>query len=356
MGVSPRKAAAAALVSGGGLTVLTGASIGLVVAEAKLARKAIGRAEQIPPRADGLFGAHLAWATPDRPLRFAMLGDSTAAGYGVELPQETPGALLADALVAHTGRPVLLTNLARVGARSDRLVEQIDEILADEESLPQLAAIMIGANDITHRAPVVLAAAALGEAVERLRAAGCEVVVGTCPDLGTIRPVQPPLRWMARHWSRKLALLQSQAVTAAGGCSVPIGALLGPEFASRAELFGPDRFHPSAEGYATAVAALLPTLASAAWRPTPRTSIAVAHLPRAAASHPEHHDAADLPPTPGPAQIVGGGVVSAGVGSGITPRSIPAIPAIPAAPAIPAPPVDPTPSALVRPTRADPLP
>ncbi|MBR7839632.1 SGNH/GDSL hydrolase family protein, partial [Actinospica durhamensis] len=154
MGVSPRKAAAAALMSGGGLTVLTGASIGLVVAEAKLARKAIGRAEQTPPQADGLFGAHLAWTTQDRPLRFAMLGDSTAAGYGVELPEQTPGALLAEALVAHTGRPVLLANLARVGARSDRLSEQIDQVLADEDNVPQLAAIMIGANDITHRAPI----------------------------------------------------------------------------------------------------------------------------------------------------------------------------------------------------------
>jgi lysophospholipase L1-like esterase len=282
MGVSPRKAAAAALVSGGGLTVLTGASIGLVVAEAKLARKAIGRAELIPPRADGLFGAHLARAQ-ERPLRFGMLGDSTAAGYGVELPEQTPGALLAAALVAHTGRPVLLTNLARVGARSDRLAEQIDAVLSDEQEVPQLAAIMIGANDVTHRAPLAEAAAALGEAVERLRAAGCEVVVGTCPDLGTIRPVQPPLRWLARHWSRKLALLQSEAVTAAGGCSVPIGALLGPEFASRAELFGPDRFHPSAEGYATAVAALLPTLASAAWRLTPRTAVGLESAAEAAA-------------------------------------------------------------------------
>jgi lysophospholipase L1-like esterase len=281
MSVSPRRAAAAALVSGGGLTVLTGASIGLVVAEAKMARRAIGRAEQVPPIADGLFGAHLAWAAADRPLRFAMLGDSTAAGYGVALPEQTPGALLAGALVAHTGRPVLLANLARVGARSDMLAEQIDQVLADPEHLPQLAAIMIGANDVTHRVPLTEAADALGDAVARLRAAGCEVVVGTCPDLGTIRPVQPPLRWLARHWSRKLALLQSQAVTTAGGCSVPIGALLGPEFATRAELFGPDRFHPSAEGYATAVSALLPTLASAAWRLTPRTAIGLTFGPGA---------------------------------------------------------------------------
>jgi lysophospholipase L1-like esterase len=57
-----------------------------------------------------------------------------------------------------------------------------------------------------------------------------------------------------------------------------VGALLGPEFAARAELFGPDRFHPSAEGYQTAVSALLPSLASAAWRLTPHTAIGLAAL------------------------------------------------------------------------------
>lgn len=278
MGFSPRKAAAAALLSGGGLTVLAGASVGLVMAEAKLARRTIGPAQQVPPLADGLYGEHLA-REGERPLRLAMLGDSTAAGYGVERREQTTGALLAAALVAHTGCPVLFRSEARVGACSDRLEEQVDRLLEDgPEHAPQLAAIVVGANDVTHRMPQREAARQLGEAVSRLRAAGCEVVVGTCPDLGTIRPVQPPLRWLARHWSRQLALLQGQAVTAAGGSSVPMGALLGPEFAERAELFGPDRFHPSAEGYQTAVAALLPSLASAAWRLTPHTAIGLAAL------------------------------------------------------------------------------
>jgi lysophospholipase L1-like esterase len=267
---SAKRMAAAAAVGGGGLTVLTGASIGLVMAEAKLARRAIGQAVDAPPRADGLFGEHLAAresAVGDRPLRFAMLGDSTAAGYGVDQAEHTPGALLAAALAAHCGRPLLLANAARVGARSDLLAEQVDTLLADgPDQAPQVAAIMIGANDITHRMPIPQAAMYLGEAVERLRAAGCEVVVGTCPDLGTIRPIQLPLRWLARRWSRRLATLQARAVHSAGGRSVPIGALLGPEFAARAELFGPDRFHPSAEGYTTAVAALLPALAAAVWQ------------------------------------------------------------------------------------------
>jgi lysophospholipase L1-like esterase len=268
--MSVKRVATAAAVGGGGLTVLTGASIGLVMAEARLARRAIGESLAVPPRADGLFGGHLVAADPgERPLRFAVLGDSTAAGYGVESADQTPGALLAAALAAHCGRPILLDNVARVGARSDRLGEQVDALLADgPEYAPQVAAVMIGANDVTHRMSATEAACHLGDAVARLRAAGCQVVVGTCPDLGTIRPIPVPLRWLCRRWSRRLAALQARAVHEAGGRSVPIGALLGPEFAARAELFGPDRFHPSAEGYATAAAAVLPALAAAVWQIT----------------------------------------------------------------------------------------
>ena len=54
-----------------------------------------------------------------------------------------------------------------------------------------------------------LAVRYLVDAVRTLRDAGCEVVVGTCPDLGTIRPIQPPLRWLARRWSRQLAAAQT---------------------------------------------------------------------------------------------------------------------------------------------------
>jgi lysophospholipase L1-like esterase len=296
--LNAKRVAAVAAVGGGGLTVLTGASIGLVFAEAKLARRAIGAARDAPPATDGLYGEPGARAE-DRPLHFAMLGDSTGAGYGVERAEQTPGAILATALSAHCGRQVLLTNVARVGACSDRLPEQVDMLLADGPDLaPEIATIIIGANDITHRLSIPQAADHVGEAVRRLREAGAEVVVGTCPDLGTIRPIQPPLRWLARRWSRRLADLQAKSVSAAGGRSVPLGALLGPEFATRSELFGPDRYHPSAEGYATAAAALLPALASSAWQIS-RRQAAAADAVGVAAAVEAHlasgaHDAADL--------------------------------------------------------------
>jgi hypothetical protein len=84
-------------------------------------------------------------------------------------------------------------------------------------------------------------------------------VVGTCPDLGTIQPLPQPLRYYARRLSRRMAAAQTVAVVRAGGRTVSLGDLLGPLFASRNELFAEDRFHPSAEGYAEAVDAILPS-------------------------------------------------------------------------------------------------
>ena len=90
------------------------------------------------------------------------------------------------------------------------------------------------------------------------------MVVGTCPDLGTVKPIAPPLRQVARTWSRRLAAAQSIAVVEAGGRTVSLGSILGPEFAAQpAVLFGPDRFHPSAAGYRAMVGALLPSVLAA---------------------------------------------------------------------------------------------
>jgi hypothetical protein len=99
--------------------------------------------------------------------------------------------------------------------------------------------------------------------VRRLTEAGCEVVVGTCPDLGTIRPIAQPLRTLARRWSRQLAAAQTVAVVEAGGRTVSLGSVLGPAFASDHSMFSVDEFHPSVHGYAQAAAVLLPSVADA---------------------------------------------------------------------------------------------
>nr|WP_232234666.1 SGNH/GDSL hydrolase family protein [Actinoplanes sp. N902-109] len=234
-----------------GITLL---SAGVLLRQAADARRIIPLAEAPPPRGDGVYGPKF----PGKALSMVILGDSTAAGYGVHRPRETPGALLATGVSRRLRRPVRLHRLAVVGAVSAGLSYQVDAAL---EHRPDLAVIIIGGNDVTHVSARASAVRHLAQAVRRLRAAGCKVVVGTCPDVGAIQPIKPPLRWLARSWSRQLAADQTVAVVEAGGRTVSLVDLLGPAFmADPVRMFGADRFHPSVEGYARAAAVIMPTL------------------------------------------------------------------------------------------------
>lgn len=260
------------------------AGAGLLAAQVRQARRDIPRAEAPPPRASGLYGG----PRGRPPLVLAMLGDSSAAGYGVHKPRQTPGALLATGISRRLGRPVQLHCLAVVGATSSRLAPQVEAAL---ELSPDLAVIVVGGNDITHRANRAAAVRHLARAVRQLREAGAQVVVGTCPDLGTIRPIRPPLRWIAGHWSRRLAAAQTVAAVEAGAWTVSLGDLLGPRFAAEpARMFSFDRFHPSADGYAAAAAVMLPTALAALGAVDPAVLPAqkVRSLPRAAAEASRH--------------------------------------------------------------------
>ncbi|HYY10958.1 MAG TPA: SGNH/GDSL hydrolase family protein [Kineosporiaceae bacterium] len=256
---SARRIAAAAVYGGGGLAGLGIAGLGVLMAEAKLARRAIGRPfGTVGPDGSGRYGDGTG-----APVELAMLGDSSAVGLGVKDVRHTPGAVLAGGLAALSRRPVRLTVAAVVGADSRGLDAQIDRLFLRTPA-PHAAVIMIGANDITHRLKPSDSVRALDRAVRRLRERGTQVVVGTCPDLGTVEPIPQPLRYLARRWSRQLAAAQTVAVVEAGGRTVSLGDLLGPEFSSRPrEMFSDDGFHPSAAGYAQAAAALLPSVCAA---------------------------------------------------------------------------------------------
>lgn len=248
-----------AAYGGGGLGVLGVLAAGLLYGQAELARRAIPLAESPPPRCDGRYGTE--YGTPDQDIRLALLGDSSAAGYGVQRARDTTGALLAAGISQHLHRPVDLRCHAVVGARSAGLGAQVKRAVTYR---PELAIMLIGVNDVTHRVRVPLAIGHLAGAVRTLRATGAEVVVCTCPDLGTIRPIRRPLRYLARKWSREMATAQTVAAVEAGARTVSLGDLLGPRFASAPDqMFAPDRFHPSAVGYAAAASAILPTAVSA---------------------------------------------------------------------------------------------
>ncbi|MFL6090295.1 MAG: SGNH/GDSL hydrolase family protein [Aeromicrobium sp.] len=261
-----------------GAGAATAGAVGLLASQVHLARRSIGMSDARPPSADGVYGDDL----PGQPVRCLILGDSAAVGYGMTSADLTPPALIGLSLSHLLDSPVHIHSEAVVGARSEHLREQVNRGLTFK---PDVAVIVIGTNDITHRVPVQLSARRLSVAVRRLVEARCDVVVGTVPDLGTVRPIPQPLRWIAGHNGRRLARQQTMAVVSAGGRAVSLGDLLGPKFSAQSDLmFGSDHFHPSATGYANVVGVLVPSIAAAIREPEEQDFAAATTMPLAHAA------------------------------------------------------------------------
>lgn len=197
------------------------------------------------------------------PLRLVLLGDSSALGVGVARFEDTIGGQLAHLLAeGPPGRRVHLSSVGVSGSRSTDLATQVARALLGER--PDVAVILIGANDATTLARPADAAAYLGSAVHRLREAYVEVVVATCPDLGAVRAVAAPLRQVLAWSGRRVARAQTAAVLDAGGSVVDLGTETGPVFRADAGTLCHDGYHPSADGYRVWAHALLPAVEMAA--------------------------------------------------------------------------------------------
>lgn len=213
------------------------------------------------PQGDGVYlpdGQRLDDGPADT-LTLVMLGDSTSVGYGTQTSDELPGVILARGVAGVLNRPVRMRSVGLTGARTSDLVRQLEICLAER---PDIAVILIGANDLRDMVPPWRSAAVLGGAVATLNSLGVPVVAGTCPDFGVIPGIPQPLRGLLGGWSTGLASLQHRAVIDAGGATVPLGRLVGPQFAGKPEMFARDQFHPSGAGYGRAMAAMLPTVLS----------------------------------------------------------------------------------------------
>ena len=247
------KAATSAVYGLGALT----AALAFLYGERVWTKRAVGTTTDRPPSPDGLYGSDLGGST----LNVLFLGDSAAVGYGMKEVQHTPPALLGEGLAHVLDRPVYIRSRATVGAQSKDLFEQIN---AGIRPWPDVAVCVIGTNDVTHIRPSKKASEELASAIQYLRSGGTKVIVGTTPDLGTIRMIPQPLRTLSRAWSRYLAEKQTIAALNAGARTVSLGDLLGVLFDEHPDrMFGFDKFHPSAEGYANLVNVLLAPVVAA---------------------------------------------------------------------------------------------
>lgn len=239
-----------------GAATAVAAVAGILGVEALLVvRRDFLGADDAPPLTTTMSGP-----ADGRPLRLAILGDSTAAGVGVTRTEDSVAARLA-ADAARAGRRVALVPLGVSGARAADLAGQVDAALT---SPPDVAVVLVGANDSTHLTGLGSIRRDLRAAVAELRAAGVEVVVGTCPDMGTATAFARPLRDVVAWSGRRVAAAERKAVLDAGGRPVDIGAETGPAFRADPDRYlSEDEFHPSADGYALWTEALLPAFHAA---------------------------------------------------------------------------------------------
>lgn len=241
------------IAAAGGLVTVAGALV--IAGEAIYVTQQTYLPADSAPSIRGTFGE-----TGATPLRLAVLGDSTAAGVGTKDLADSVAGRLATTL-AGTGRRVTLDGLGVSGSRADDLAPQVSRALL---TVPDVAVILIGANDATHLSGLDAIEDAVHEAVRRLRDAGVSVVVGTCPDMGATPAFPQPLREIAGWQGRRVAAAEKRGADAGGGSAVDIAALTGAAMRSDPANFASDRFHPSAQGYALWAEALLPDVERAA--------------------------------------------------------------------------------------------
>jgi len=192
--------------------------------------------------------------------RLALLGDSIAWGQGATREEERLAARLVRGLADH-GVEATARVFAVRGARSAGLAAQVERATRWP---PDVAVVVVGANDLTHLVPVADATAALRDAVRRLRAVDAEVVVAPAPDLSSVPHVPPAMRTAVRAASEELRRHQVAATTALGARVGDADGRTGRAFDEDPSLFSSDRFHPSSAGYAVIASALLPEVLAAA--------------------------------------------------------------------------------------------
>ena len=198
-----------------------------------------------------------------KPLRFAVLGDSTAAGLGASGPEHAYASVLSRRLV-DDGWRVELSAYGVSGARvKDVLEGQVPMALS---TAPDLVFVAIGANDVTHVTPLAEVEHDMSRAIDRLLASGAALAVAGPPDMRAAAWLEP-LRSLAGWRGRQVAAVIGKVAAERGVPVVPLAELAGPYFASNpVDAYGGDDFHPGDGGYRAWAEAIYPALVAALGR------------------------------------------------------------------------------------------
>lgn len=193
-------------------------------------------------------------------LRLAIVGESTAAGYGAPTHETSIAGHLAKALRERTGREVSWRVHARGGATARRVSTALVPRLSDDGWTPTHVVVLIGINDLrltwrpgTWNRSVAELLTTIGR-----RCPDARVVVSGLPDLRAIPALPRSLVPVLVMKAKRMAACTQAAAAAAGAHYVAVEHLPLP-----AEFFSPDGLHPGPDGYARWASVLAPALAPA---------------------------------------------------------------------------------------------
>ncbi len=195
----------------------------------------IARTERLPEAAGPRAGV----AGEGAPLRLLVLGDSSAAGVGVEHQD----AALVGQMLAHLAlhRRVAWELQARSGITTARA-----QVFLREVGPCDVAVLALGVNDVLRQTRAARFAAAQAALLRRLRERhGAGVILASAvPPLGLFPAFPEPWR---SHLGRRASLLDAtlrEVCAEEGALHVPF------DMQPRAELLARDGFHPGAPLYA----------------------------------------------------------------------------------------------------------
>jgi len=229
-----------------GITAIVVAAVAVLAIEALIAISTVPEDNYRPPsQGPRSFGDR---ESKRRPLRYVVLGDSTAAGRGAPYRQ---GIAVATARRLAARRRLTLTNLAVSGARFDDV--RREQLPAAARLRPQLVLVAAGANDVTGLTRLGAVRDDVRAIADGLRAARCDVaiVLTASPDVGSAPRLAQPLRAVAGWRTTQLNRAVEDVVRDRRLVLAPIAERTGRRFRADRSLFAADGFHPSAGGYAT---------------------------------------------------------------------------------------------------------
>lgn len=215
----------------------------VLLAQALWARWRVPRLPEADGPREGQVGA-------GEDCRLLVIGDSSAAGVGVDCQQQALAAPLAAQLARRCARRVHWRLLARSGINTLQA-----ESLWQEAGAPvaHLVVVVTGVNDVVDQvSPHRAMAARRALAARLMQHAGAQhLVFAALPPMGRFAGLAQPLRWMAGRDAGVHDQALADWADATGGVS-----RLGFDLPLDAALLAHDGFHPGPQVYAAWALAL----------------------------------------------------------------------------------------------------